>query len=107
MQEFPLKIDMYQLIVGILLPMAIAAIVQCQYSPRLKALASALCVIVAAGLHLYFMGGWNFADLPGTFLKIGYISGTTYLVFLRPLGVTDWIEQHVNPGKTSACDPPA
>jgi len=105
MDQFPVKLDMFQVVVGVFLPIAIAVIVQCQYSKRIKAALSVACVVVAAGVHLYFADGWDFANLPFTFLKIGYLSGTSYLVFLRPLGITDWIEKTINPGKPSSCDP--
>ena len=105
MIQFPVTLDMYQVVVGFLLPAAIAVIVQCQYSKKLKALLAVACVVAAAGIHLFFAGAFDLSDLPGSLLKIGYLSGTSYLIFLRPLGITDWIEQHVNSGKEASCDP--
>jgi len=95
--QFPVTIDMFQTVVGVVLPTIIAVVVKSHYTSRVKALISVACVIVVSFLHLFFMGEFSFGDLSGSILKIGYISVTMYFGFFKPVGITDWIETKVNP----------
>ena len=95
MENFPINIDMYVTVVGLLLPVLIATIVAPDWTKQTKGWVSFGLVLLAAAGHLFFMGDFNVADFPGTFLKILFLTAGSYLSFWRPSGIGDVIEKNV------------
>lgn len=99
MEQFPINIDMYMAIVSFFLPGLIAVVNRCSWSSARKYWASFGIVCVAAAGHLIFSGQADWTDIPGTVLKVLFLSIGSYLVFWRPSGISDRIEKGINPGK--------
>ena len=95
MENFPINIDMYVTVVGLLLPVLIATIVAPDWTKQTKGWVSFGLVLLAAAGHLFFMGDFNVADFPGTFLKILFLTAGSYLSFWRPSGIGDAIEKNI------------
>ena len=95
MENFPVNLDMYQAIVGFFLPVLIAAICRPTLGPQAKYWIGFLLVFIAATGHLFFAGGFNLVDLPGTMLKILFLVIGSYLVFWKPSGINTIIEEKV------------
>lgn len=95
MENFPVNIDMYTAVVGLLLPLLISTIVSPDWTKQTKGWISFGLVFLAAAGHLFFMGGFNLADFPGTLLKILFLSGGSYLTFWRPTGVKGFVENKI------------
>ena len=95
MENFPINLDMYQAIVGFFLPVLIAAICRPSLGPQAKYWIGFLLVFIAAAIHLFFAGGLNFAEFPGTLLKILTLTIGPYLIFWKPSGIIGVIEEKV------------
>lgn len=95
MENFPINIDMYVTVVGLLLPVLIATIVAPDWTKQTKGWVSFGLVFLAAAGHLFFMGNFNVADFPGTFLKILFLCTGSYVGFWRPTGIKDAVEKNV------------
>jgi hypothetical protein len=104
MEQFPVNLSMYQAVAGFFLPPLIAIVNRCTWNQTAKYAVSFGLVCVAAAAHLIFAGQWTMADIPGSILKMLFMTVGSYLVFWRPSGISDKIEQNVNAGKTSTCD---
>jgi hypothetical protein len=98
MQQFPINLDMYVAIVGFFLPVVIAAVNRCGWPSTTKYAASFVVVCVAAVGHLFFAGQWDVGDIPGSILKMLFMTIGSYLIFWRPSGISDRIESRINPG---------
>lgn len=96
MEQFPVNLDMYTTIVGFFLPGLIAVINKSVWGSRVKYAVSFAIVCLAAAVHLVFMGQFSLVDVPTTILKILFMTIGTYLVFWRPSGISDKIEQSIN-----------
>jgi hypothetical protein len=103
MEQQALTLDMYQQIVGFFLPPLIAVVNRCTWKQTTKYFISFGIVCVAVICHLIFAGQWSMADLPGSILKMLTMTIGSYLIFWRPSGISDKIEQNVNAGKTATC----
>ena len=103
MEQFPVNLSMYTAVVGFFLPALIAVLNRCTWSQTTKYAMSFAVVCVAVIGHLIFAGEWNMADLPGSILKMLFMTIGSYLIFWRPSGISDKIEQNVNPGKVDTC----
>lgn len=104
MEQFPVNLTMYQAVVGFFLPALIAVVNRCAWGQTTKYAVSFAIVCVAAAGHLVFAGEWNMADIPGSVLKMLFMTVGSYLIFWRPSGISDKIEQGINPGKTATCE---
>lgn len=93
--EFPINIDMYTTIVGLFLPILISTLVRPEWKKEYKGLVSFALVFAAALGHIFFLGELNLADLPGTCLKILFLTAGSYVSFWRPSGIGDVIEKKV------------
>jgi len=96
MEQFPVTLDMYTTVVGFFLPMIIAIINKATWGQRLKYGISFAVVCLAAAFHLVFMGQFDLLDIPVTILKILTLTIGSYLVFWRPSGISDKIENNIN-----------
>ena len=106
MEQQVANLDMYVAVVGFFLPALIAIINRCGWGSGKKYGVSFAVVCVAAIGHLIFAGQWSMADIPGSVLKMLFMTIGSYLVFWRPSGISDKIEAKINPGKDpAACDP--
>ena len=95
MEQFPVTLDMYQSVVGLLLPLLISFAVSPTWPAKAKVGVSFVLVLVAATGHVFFMGAFVMEDLPGTILKILFLSTGSYLVFWRPAGIAEKVERSV------------
>ena len=103
MEQFPVNLSMYTAVVGFFLPGLIAIINRCGWDAGKKYGISFAVVCVAAIGHLIFAGQWDMADVPGSILKMLFMTIGSYLVFWRPSVISDKIEQSINPGPTVDC----
>lgn len=103
MENFPVNIDMYTAVVGLLLPILISTIVSPDWTKQTKGWISFALVFLAAAGHLFFIGGFDVASFPGTLLKILFLATGSYLSFWRPTGIKDAVENNVGtkPKKTN------
>ena len=95
MENFPINIDMYTAVVGLLLPLLISTIVSPDWTKQTKGWMSFLLVFLAAAGHLFFIGDFNIANFPGTLLKILFLATGSYLSFWRPTGIKEVVEKNV------------
>jgi uncharacterized membrane protein len=103
MEQFPVNLDMYVAVVGFFLPSLIAVVNRCTWAQTTKYFVSFCVVCIAVIGHLIFAGEWNVQDIPGSILKMLFMTIGSYLVFWRPSGLSDKIERNINPGKTTTC----
>ena len=95
MENFPINIDMYTAVVGLLLPLLISIILSPDWTSKFKIWVVFLVVFLAAAGHLFFIGGFVLADFPGTLLKILFLTTGSYLSFWRPTGIGDAVEKNI------------
>ena len=95
MESFPINIDMYTAVAGLLLPLLISTICSPDWSKKTKGWVSFGMVFLAAAGHLFFMGGFVLADFPATLLKILFLTAGSYLSFWKPTGIKDAVEKNV------------
>jgi hypothetical protein len=97
--EFPVNFEMWQLIVGIMLPLLIAVVIKPDW-PKLRKywVAFAMCVAASIG-DVWFSGHFVLADLGGTLLKVVFLCFTSYLTFWKPSGIAEGVEKKVLGGK--------
>jgi len=95
MENFPVSIDMYTAVVGLLLPLLISTIVSPDWTKKTKGWISFILVFLAAAGHLFFIGDFNIANFPGTLLKILFLATGSYLSFWRPTGVKGFVEKKI------------
>lgn len=96
MEQFPVNLDMYVGVVGFFLPVLIAIINKSRFSQTCKYCIAFATVLVATAGHLWFMGEFNLTDIPGTVLKMLFMTIGSYLIFWKPSGISDRIETGVN-----------
>ena len=95
MENFPVSIDMYTAVVGLLLPLLISTLLSPDWTKQTKGWISFGLVFLAAAGHLFFMGNFDIANFPGTLLKILFLATGSYLSFWRPTGIKDVVEKNV------------
>ena len=95
MENFPINIDMYTAVVGLLLPLLISTILSPDWSKQTKGWISFGLVFLAAAGHLFFIGDFDIASFPGTLLKVLFLATGSYLSFWRPTGINDAVEKNV------------
>ena len=97
--DIQVGLDMYIAVVGVLLPAITAVFKDVKWSKQVRTLVSlAVAIIVAAG-HLFYAGDFNIANLPESFLKILFISTTTYAYYWKPTGIEEKISKTVGVGR--------
>ena len=87
--------SMYELVVGILLPLLISIIVAPDWNTTTKGLVSFGLVLLAAVGHLFFLEGFQLGEIPATVLKILVLTVTTYAGFWKPTGLKETIEKKI------------
>jgi len=95
MENFPINIDMYTTVTGLLLPLLISTLVSPEWSKPTKGWVAFGLVFVAAAGHLFFIGNFDIANFPATLLKILFLTAGSYLSFWKPTGVKDAIEKNI------------
>jgi hypothetical protein len=95
MQELPATFDMFEAIVGVFLPLIIAFFSKQSWSASVKTFAAFAAVFVVSIGHTFFIGELTFTDAGATFLKIFFLTITTYYGFWKPSGIAPNIEKRV------------
>jgi len=95
MENFPVSIDMYTAVVGLLLPLLISTILSPDWTKQTKGWISFGLVFLAAAGHLFFIGDFDIASFPGTLLKVLFLATGSYLSFWKPTGINDAVEKNV------------
>jgi len=105
MENFPINIDMYTTVTGLLLPLLISTLVSPEWNKQTKGWVAFGLVFLAAAGHLFFIGNFDIANFPATLLKILFLTAGSYLSFWKPTGVKDAIEKNIGikPKKAGAC----
>lgn len=85
-------IGLYEMIVGIFLPLIISVFVREQWTKERKLWISLGFVILASAGYVFYSGEFDLVNIGGTVLKIFGISVTTYKLFWLPSGVTNGLE---------------
>jgi hypothetical protein len=89
----PKTIDQWTTIVGLLLPLIIAAVNRTAWTSPLKAAcALAICVVAAAG-DLYFKGQFSAGAWAQNTVAVFFLVVTSYVGFWKPMGIADSIEK--------------
>jgi hypothetical protein len=96
--EFPVNFEMWQIIIGLGLPLVISMIAQPAWSKAAKFWVSFALVCGAAFGDIYFSGALVLTDLGATFLKILFLAFTSYKVFWHPSGIAEGVERTINSG---------
>lgn len=87
----PAQIDQWTTVVGVLLPLGIAAINRERWAPGQKALAAiGICILAAAG-DVFFKGQFSLTNWSQTALYIFFLVVTSYAGLWRPTGIADTI----------------
>jgi hypothetical protein len=94
--EFPINLTMWQTIVGIALPLAIAMVIQPDWKALTKFWVSFVFCLAASAGDIWFSGGLDIADLPTSLLKIVFLCFTSYVAFWKPSGIGGAIEFNIN-----------
>ena len=95
MENFPINIDMYTTVTGLLLPLLISTLVSPEWNKQTKGWVAFGLVFLAAAGHLFFIGTFDIANFPATLLKILFLTAGSYLSFWKPTGVKDAIEKNI------------
>ncbi len=85
-------IGMYEIVVGVFLPLVISLFVREQWTKERKLWISLLFVVLASAGYIFYTGQFDLQNIGGTVLKIFFISITTYKLFWLPSGVTNGLE---------------
>lgn len=88
----PPTIDQWTVIVGILLPLVIAAINRTAWTSPLKAVSALLVCVVAAAGELFFKGQFSMGNLAQNGVAVFFMVVTTYKGFWQPTGIASAIE---------------
>jgi len=96
-------IDLYQVVVGVLLPMLIALFIKKTWDTKKKVWISMLFVMLASIGHLFYSGDFDLTNLPVTFLKIFGLTVITYKGFWNPSGAINSAE-NTGPISSSATE---
>ena len=86
-------IDQYTVVLGVLLPLVIAAINREAWTGPLKALAALAICVVAAVFELLVKGQFDVQHLGSNLLTIFFLVVTTYKGFWQPTGITDAVSK--------------
>lgn len=89
----PSTVDQWTIIVGVMLPLVIAAINRTVWDSASKAISSVVLCVIAAGGELLFKGQLSVTTLLPNAITIFFLVVTTYKGFWKPTGVTDAIEK--------------
>lgn len=97
--DFPVNLEMWQLIVGVGLPLLIAVVIKPDWPSLTKWwVGFAMCFVVSIG-DVWFSGHFVLVDLGGTLLKVVFLCFTSYLTIWKPSGIAEGIEKRVLGGK--------
>ena len=85
-------IGMYEMVVGIFLPLLVSVFVREQWQKSTKLWVSFCFVLAASAGYIFYTGQFDLANVGATVLKIFGVSVTTYKLFWLPSGVTNSLE---------------
>lgn len=89
----PSSVDQYTAVLGVLLPLLIAAINRAGWpAPAKSSMALAVC-LGAAALELVVKGQWALTNFGGNLLTIFFLVVTSYQGFWKPTGISDAVEK--------------
>lgn len=88
-------LGMYEIVVGIFLPLVISLFIREQWTKERKLWVSLLFVVLASAGYILYTGQFDMSNIGATILKIFFISVTTYKLFWLPSGVTNGLEMGV------------
>lgn len=83
---------MYEIVVGILLPLLISVFVRQEWPKSTKTWVSFGFVVLASAGYIFYTGQFALGNMGATVLKIFFVSVTTYKLFWLPSGVTNGLE---------------
>ncbi len=89
----PSSVDQYTMVLGTLLPLAIAAINREAWAAPLKALAALGVCVIAAGLEVAVKGQFDPKHWGANALTIFFLVVTTYKGFWQPTGIADAVSK--------------
>lgn len=84
--------DMWTILVGFLLPNAIALVNQSHWAKPLKAIVSFAVCIVTAIIDVLIQGNWNGHDIGRTLVLVAFVAYTSYQLFWKPSTIAPQIE---------------
>lgn len=91
------NLEMYALVVGFLMPLLLAVIIQSHWSSGLKAtLAFGACLVAAAGTVYFQQPDWDWHDWIGSSLLVLVTAIASYKGVWKPTGISDGIETNTN-----------
>ena len=94
--EFPTDIKMYEAVIGAFLPLLIAVLTSTDWPAYAKRLLLIALALLASVGHALYAGALDMSILSTTFLKIVFISATTYSYVWKWSGTAEYIERRIN-----------
>jgi len=90
-----MNIETYQVVIGFFLPVIISTIARPKWPKDLKYWVSFGVVFIVAMGEMYFSGKFILTDIPGTVLAALAMTIGPYLIFWKPSGLAEKIENGV------------
>lgn len=91
--QLPSSVDQYTVVLGVLLPLAIAAVNRTAWVSSLKSVSALVICLVAAGLELGVKGQFSLTTLPANLLTIFFLVVTSYQGLWKPTGIAEAVEK--------------
>lgn len=88
------NLELWTYVVGVVLPLIVAIVVQSQWGRPMQAIVCVLLCIVAGAVTCYLNDSLNPADVAGSVLRVFVAAITSYYGFWRPLNIAPTIEAH-------------
>jgi hypothetical protein len=86
-------VDRWSMLVGVFLPLLIAAVNRQIWPGAVKLVVSALLCIVASAVTVYLTGQWNAHDVVGSLVLVATFSYASYHWAWKPSGVAPAVER--------------
>lgn len=96
--EFPVNFEMWQMIVGAILPGIVAFFKKQGWADWLKVVILFALAAAVSGVEIFFAGEFTAGDWGANLLKVAFWATVTYAWVWRPTGADDKIAKSIGPG---------
>lgn len=86
-------LDRWSMLVGVFLPLIIAAVNRTMWPGAVKLVVSALLCVFASFVTVYLVGQWNGRDVVGSLILVATFSYASYHWAWKPSGVAPAVER--------------
>jgi small basic protein len=98
--EFPINFEMWQGIIGILLPLVVAFMKNQVWEKWIKLSVMFALALGVSVIEVIISGAFTMGDLIGNFLKIAFLATTAYAWLWNTIGVDKFVATNFGIGKT-------